>query len=122
LVTGLLIKNKTTQDMTQFRKVELLLVKGERTKTLEVSEVKLNDENATVADLKAAGFAKLFDADKYVKDKEEVTGTSYIKTTDESLVSVDRHLKYKLYVTAIVETPAAPAAPVNPTEPANTPA
>ncbi len=108
--------------MTQFRKVELLLVKGERTKTLEVSEVKLNDENATVADLKAAGFAKLFDADKYVKDKEEVTGTSYIKTTDESLVSVDRHLKYKLYVTAIVETPAAPAAPVNPTEPANTPA
>ena len=86
--------------MTQYRKVELLLVKEGRTKVLDSSEVKLREENATVADLKAAGFAKLFDADKYVKDKEEVTGTSYIETTDESLVSADRHLRYKLYVTA----------------------
>jgi hypothetical protein len=86
--------------MTQYRKVELLLVKGEKTKTLDTSEVKLRDENATVADLKAAGFAKLFNADKYVKDKEEVVGTAYIVTTDESLVSADRHLEYKLYVTA----------------------
>lgn len=87
--------------MTQYRKVELLLVKDGRTKVLDSSEVKLREEDATVADLKAAGFAKLFDAEKYVKDKEEVTGTSYIVTTDESLVSADRHLRYKLYVTAI---------------------
>lgn len=86
--------------MTHYRKVELLLVKDGRTKVLDSSEVKLREENATVADLKAAGFAKLFDADKYIKDREEVTGTSYIVTTDESLVSADRHLKYKLYVTA----------------------
>lgn len=86
--------------MTQYRKVELLLVKDGRTKVLDSSEVKLHEEDATVADLKAAGFAKLFDADKYVKDKEEVTGTSYIVTTDESPVSADRHLRYKLYVTA----------------------
>lgn len=86
--------------MTHIRKVELLLVKEGRTKVLDSSEVKLREEDATVADLKAAGFAKLFDADKYVKDKEEVTGTSYIETTDESLVSADRHLRYKLYVTA----------------------
>ena len=86
--------------MTQYRKVELLLVKDGRTKVLDSSEVKLREEDATVADLKAAGFAKLFDADKYVKDKEEVTGTSYIETTDESPVSADRHLRYKLYVTA----------------------
>ena len=86
--------------MTQYRKVELLLVKEGRTKVLDSSEVKLREEDATVADLKAAGFAKLFDADKYVKDKEEVTGTSYIETTDESPVSADRHLRYKLYVTA----------------------
>jgi len=86
--------------MTQYRKVELLLVKGERTKVIDTSEVKLREEDATVADLKAAGFAKLFNADKYIKDREEVTGTAYIVTTDESLVSADRHLQYKLYVTA----------------------
>ena len=85
--------------MTHIRKVELLLVKEGRTKVLESSEVKLREEEATVADLKAAGFAMLFDASKYVKDREEVTGTSYIETTDESLVSADRRLKYKLYVT-----------------------
>lgn len=85
--------------MTHIRKVELLLVKEGQTKVLESSEVKLREEGATVADLKAAGFAMLFDADKYVKDKEEVTGTPYIETTDESLVSADRRLKYKLYVT-----------------------
>ena len=86
--------------MTHIRKAELLLVKDGRTKVLDSSEVKLREEDATVADLKAAGFAMLFDSDKYVKDKEEVTGTPYIKTTDESLVSADRRLKYKLYVTA----------------------
>jgi hypothetical protein len=86
--------------MAQYRKIELLLVKGEQTKVIDSFEARLEDENATVADLKAAGFAKLFDADKYVKDKEEVTGTPYIDTTDESLVSADRHLRYKLYVTA----------------------
>jgi len=97
--------------MTQYRKVELLLVKGERTKVIDTSEVKLREEDATVADLKAAGFAKLFNADKYIKDREEVTGTAYIVTTDESLVSADRHLQYKLYVTAVVETPAPAPAP-----------
>ena len=86
--------------MTHYIKVELLLVKEGRTKVLNSSEVKLREEDATVADLKAAGFAKLFDADKYVKDKEEVTGTPYIEITDETLVSVDRRLTYKLYVTA----------------------
>ena len=86
--------------MTQYRKVELLLVKEGRTKVLDSSEVKLREEDATVADLKAAGFAKLFDADKYVKDREEVTGTPNIEITDETLVSVDRRLTYKLYVTA----------------------
>ena len=86
--------------MIHIRKVELLLVTEGKSKLVDSSEVKLRDENATVADLKAAGFAKLFDADKYVKDKEEVTGLSYTETTDESLVSADRFLRYKLYVTA----------------------
>jgi len=86
--------------MVQIRKAELLLVKEGRTKTVISTEVKLYEDGATIADLKAAGFAKLFDAEKYVKDREEVTGTSYKESTDSTLVSEDRHLKYTLYVTA----------------------
>lgn len=86
--------------MTQERKVELLLVKDGKAKTVESAQVKFYDDNATVANLKETGFTKLFDADKYVKDKEEVKGTSYKEITDETLISSDKALKYFLYVTA----------------------
>jgi hypothetical protein len=85
--------------MTQERKAILYLVKENRNKVLNITEVKLRGQEATVADLKAAGYEKLFDAEKYTVEKEEVTCyKSNVTITDETLVSEERFFEYHLYV------------------------
>lgn len=86
--------------MTQERKAVLYIVKGERNKVAVNTEVKVREASATIADLKAAGYAKLFDAEKYVKDREEITCINPSKEiTDDTLLSEERSFAYHLYVT-----------------------
>lgn len=86
--------------MTQERKAVLYIVKDERNKVAIKTEVRLREQDAKVNDLKVVGFATLFDASKYVKDKEEVTCIKPNKEiTDDTLISEERSFAYHLYVT-----------------------
>jgi hypothetical protein len=86
--------------MTQERRAVLYLVKDGKSRVVIDTEAKVREASATIADLKAAGYAKLFDAEKYVKDREEVTCIVPNKEiTDATLVSEERSFAYHLYVT-----------------------
>lgn len=86
--------------MTQERKAILYLVKEGKNKVELDTVAKIREENATIADLKAAGYAKLFNAEKHTKVKEEITCIVPNKEiTDATLISEERSFAYHLYVT-----------------------
>lgn len=82
------------------RNAQLFLVEGNEKRVVKKTNVKVSGENPTIADLKTAGFALLFNNEKYVKESEEVLTVPGNTFTDETPVSENRFLTYNLYVTA----------------------
>jgi len=86
--------------MTQERKAVLYIITDKQNKAAIKTEVKVYNASATIADLKAAGYTKLFDAKKHILVKEEVTCVNPNKViTDDTLLSEEHSFAYRLYVT-----------------------